>query len=130
VERYSEAVRELFFDLVHLHVEAPAIGPWELRSRCGESSRKARERVALAWRVQRDRPEQATLNAHLRPWALPKWCRPDAAGQTLLDRAFERLGLTVREVGVVLRVSRTVADLAGSEAVSGVASIPWTVLLV
>lgn len=117
VARYSEAVRELFLDLVHLHVEVPAIGLSELRSRCGETTREVSQRVALAWHRQRDRPEQGTLNASLRPWALPKWCSPDDAGRRLLDLAYERLGLTVREVGVVLRVSRTIADLAGSEAV-------------
>jgi magnesium chelatase family protein len=117
VDRYSEAVRELVLDLVHLHVEVPAIGLSELRSRCEESTRQVGERVASAWREQRQRPEQATLNAFLRPWALPKWCSPDDAGRRLLDLAFERLGLTVREVGVVLRVSRTIADLSGSETV-------------
>ncbi|HSL83673.1 MAG TPA: ATP-binding protein [Thermoanaerobaculia bacterium] len=117
VDRYSEAVRELFLDLVHLHVEVPAIGLSELRSRCGETTRQVGQRVARARHRQRDRPEQGTLNATLRPWALPKWCRPDDAGRRLLDLAYERLGLTVREVGVILRVARTIADLSGSEAV-------------
>ena len=57
------------------------------------------------------------LNAHLRPSAFPECCQPDRNGQKLLDTAFERLGLTVRAVGIILRVARTVADLAGSEEV-------------
>lgn len=117
VDRYSEAVRELVLDLVHLHVEVPATRLSELRSRYGETTRQVGQRVARAWHRQRDRPEQGTLNAFLRPWALPKWCSPDNAGRRLLDLAFECLGLTVREVGVVLRISRTIADLSGSEAV-------------
>jgi magnesium chelatase family protein len=57
------------------------------------------------------------LNAHLRPSALPECCQPDRNGQKLLDTAFERLGLTVRAVGIILQVARTVADLSGSEEV-------------
>lgn len=117
VDRYTEPVRELFLDLVHLHVEVSATGLSELRSRCGETTRQVAQRVARAWHWQRDRPEQRTLNASLRPWALPKWCSPDDAGRRLLDLTHERLGLTVREVGVILRVARTIADLSGSEAV-------------
>ncbi len=50
-----------------------------------------------------------------RPSALPKVCEPDAKGRQLLDTAFDRLGLTIRETGIILRVARTIADLAGAE---------------
>lgn len=119
MDRYAEAVREAFLDLVHLYVEEPAIGPSELRSTAGESTRQVGERVACAWRRQRDRPEQGTVNGFLRPWALPKWCCPDNGGGRLLDLAYERLGLTVREAGVILRAGRTIAHLCGSDTVRG-----------
>lgn len=45
----------------------------------------------------------------------PEACRPNPSGQQLLDYAFERLGLTVRATGILLRVAQTVADLAGSD---------------
>lgn len=115
--RYWRPVEDLFLDLVHLHVEVPAIGLAEMRSRYGESTQEVAARVRRARQAQLARPEQETWNASLRPWALPKWRSPDDAGRRLLDLDYERLGLTVREVGVVLRVSRTLADLAGSEAV-------------
>ena len=70
---------------------------------------------AAARERQLERAGQQGWNAYLRPWALPKWCRPDPNGQRLLDQCFERLGLSVRAVGTVLRVSRTIADLAGCE---------------
>lgn len=57
------------------------------------------------------------LNAYLRPSALPECCQPDRNGQKLLDTAFERLGLTVRAVEIILRVARSVADLAESQEV-------------
>ena len=58
-----------------------------------------------------------TLNAALRGPALAVCCRPDARGRSLLSRAVEVLGLTARGHARVLRVSRTIADLAGSGAV-------------
>ena len=115
VARYWRPIEEFFLDLVHLHVEVPAIGLSELRSRAGESSREVAARVRAARERQLTRAGAPTWNAYLRPWALPKWCRPDPAGQRLLDSAFERLGLSVRAVGTVLRVARTIADLAESE---------------
>ena len=115
VARYWRPIEELFLDLVHLHVEVPAIGLSELRSRAGETSREVAARVRAARERQLERSGTPTWNAYLRPWALPKWCRPDPAGQRLLDACFERLGLSVRAVGTILRVARTIADLAGSE---------------
>ena len=73
-------------------------------------------RVLAARRRQRER-SGGTLNAHLRPWALPEVCTADRAGRDLLETAFDRLGLTVRAAGIILRVARTIADLAGSEAI-------------
>jgi magnesium chelatase family protein len=115
VARYWRPIEEFFMDLVHLHVEVPAIGLPELRSLAGETSREVAARVRAARERQLARSGEPTWNAFLRPWALPKWCRPDPAGQRLLDVAFERLGLSVRAVGTVLRVARTIADLAGTE---------------
>ena len=115
VARYWRPIEEFFMDLVHLHVEVPAIGLPELRSRAGESSRDVAARVRAARERQLARSGEPTWNAFLRPWALPKWCRPDPAGQRLLDVAFERLGLSVRAVGTVLRVARTIADLSGCD---------------
>jgi magnesium chelatase family protein len=75
------------------------------------------ERVAAARDRQCHREGQDTWNAHLRPWALPKFCEPDPGGRKLLETAQERVGLTVREVSTILRIARTSADLAGSERV-------------
>lgn len=47
--------------------------------------------------------------------ALPRFCRPEETGGRLPGTAFEQLGLTVRAVGTILRVARTIADLAGSD---------------
>ena len=107
-------MEELSLDLVHLHVEVPAWGLADLKSRYGETSQKVAGRVFYARGRQLERAP-GVLNAHLRPSNLPECCQPDKNGQKLLDTAFERLGLSVRSLGIILRVARTVADLSGSE---------------
>jgi magnesium chelatase family protein len=115
LDRHWAPVEEHLLDLVHLCVEVPALCLCEYLGGPGETSAQVLERVQAARDRQLSRPDQDTLNANLRPWALPKVCEPDAKGRQLLDTAFDRLGLTIRETGIILRVARTTADLAGAE---------------
>jgi magnesium chelatase family protein len=108
-------VEESLLDLIHQVVEVPTLCLCEYLGGPGETSAKVLERVQAARDRQLSRPGQDTLNAHLPASALPKLCEPDAKGRQLLDTAFERLGLTIRETGIILRVARTIADLAGAE---------------
>jgi magnesium chelatase family protein len=117
LDRYWAAVEELVLDLFHVHAEVPLVCLGELRSRPGEGSREVAARVRTAREWQLRRAEPGIWNAHLRPWALPKSCEPDRNGRKLLDTAYDRLGLTVRELGSTLQIARTIADLAGSEVV-------------
>ena len=57
-------------------------------------------------------------NARLGTREINKHCKPDAAGQQLLERAMEQLGLSARAYHRVLKVARTIADIAGHESVS------------
>ena len=54
----------------------------------------------------------------MQPAQLAEFCRPDAAGQALLDAAFKKLGMTARSYDRILRLARTIADLAGEEHIS------------
>ena len=72
-------------------------------------------RVAAVRAVQ---THHGGLNAAMRPGDLARRCRLDTAGRALLDAAFERLGLSAAVLHRVLRVARTVADLAGAERLS------------
>ena len=67
--------------------------------------------------IQRKRLEGSgeTLNARLSGELLRDSCRLDAAGESMLRAAYDRLGLTARSHDKVLRLARTIADLAGSE---------------
>ena len=115
LDRHWAPVEEFVLDLVHQVVEVPALCLCEYLGGPGETSATVRERVKAARDRQLSRPGQATLNAHLPPVALPELCEPDAKGRQLLDTAFDRLGLTIRETGIILRLARTIADLAGVE---------------
>jgi len=70
--------------------------------------------------LQRERfaREGVHCNARMRPRHLQRFCRPDAAGQALLEKVTDRLGLSARSYTRILKVARTIADLAGSEQVA------------
>jgi magnesium chelatase family protein len=72
-----------------------------------------RERVARVRGLQSDR--QGVPNARLAARDLQHWCVPDAEGSALLARAMDQLSLSARGYHRVLKVARTVADLAGSD---------------
>jgi magnesium chelatase family protein len=124
VERYRSRVSGPLLDRIDMHVEVPAVSLAELRSRgASEASAVVANRVQDARERQRRRgfPGSAGgLNALLQGRSLADHCALDAAGQTLLDAAFERLALSARAMTRVLRLARTIADLAASESVRSV----------
>jgi magnesium chelatase family protein len=98
----------------------PAVSLKELRSSAGESTEVVARRVAAARAAQLERfgPHVATPNnAAMGPEPLRRFCALEPAGRALLDSAFEKLGLSARALDRVLKVARTIADLAGSDAV-------------
>jgi len=120
IERYRGRVSGPLLDRIDLHVEVPAVSLKELRSSPGESTETVARRVAAARAVQLDRFGPGTPtpnNAAMGPDQLRRFCAVDPAGRALLDAAFEKLGLSARALDRVLKVARTIADLAGSDAV-------------
>ena len=117
VERYRGRISGPLLDRIDLHVEVPAVGLAELRSPAGEPTAAVAARVAAARELQLrrlGRESAAPVNAALGPEAVGLHASPDAAGRRLLDAAFERLGLSARALHRILKVARTIADLAGS----------------
>lgn len=84
-----------------------------MRSPAGEASVVVRERVQAARSVQITR--QGCANAELAAGEVERHCLPDQGGETLLRQAMQRLKLSARAYHRVLRVARTLADLAGAE---------------
>lgn len=120
VERYRSRVSGPLLDRIDLHVEVPAVGLAELRSRPGEDSATVAARVTAARERQIERfgrGAPSPVNATMGPETVNRHAILDGAGRALLDTAFDRLGLSVRAVHRILKVARTIADLAGSERV-------------
>ena len=120
VERYRNRVSGPLLDRIDLHVEVPSVKLAELRGAPGEASRPVAERVQAARERQRFRfsanngtPVNAAMGAQL----IEEHCRLDSAARRILDAAFERLGLSARALTRILKVSRTIADLAASDSI-------------
>ncbi|TKR30331.1 ATP-dependent protease [Luteimonas gilva] len=117
VRRYRARISGPLMDRIDLHVEVPRLPPSDLRPDAapGENSATVRERVAHTRGVQQARCGKA--NAQLTQAEMAECCRLDARDQRLLERAIESLQLSARSMHRILRVARTVADMAGSEAI-------------
>ncbi len=121
VLRYRSRLSGPFLDRIDLHVEVPALREGDLDATPpGEPSARVRERVEGANRRQLAR--QGCVNAHLAGGELERACALDAQGRTLMRQAASRLAFSARAFHRILRVARTIADLAGAPAV-GVAHI-------
>ncbi|HUV87193.1 MAG TPA: hypothetical protein VMX79_08775 [bacterium] len=88
--------------------------------RRGEPSAAIRARVNDARDVQRRRfaGQRIYGNAQMTTRDVERWCMPDKEGENLIRTAIEKLGLTARAYHRVLKLARTIADLAGEEAVA------------
>ncbi len=123
VRAYRTRLSGPLMDRLDIQLMVPAVPVMELgRGKAGESSATIRARVAEARARQtvRYRDERIFCNAQLRPKLLKKYCRLDDAGQALLEQALTGLGLSARAYARILRVARTIADLAGSEGIDAV----------
>lgn len=117
IERYRRRLSGPLIDRIDLHVEVPLVSEDVLAaSAAGESSAEVAQRVAAARALAYAR--QGKLNAHLEPGEVDVHCMPDALGLSRLKRASVSLGWSARGFHRVLRVARTMADLAGTAAVS------------
>ena len=105
-------------DRIDLHIEVPAVKYKDLSSReSAESSEKIRVRVMHAREIQAHRFEgrkDTYANAHMHSRDIREYCKLDPAGEEVLKMAITKLGLSARAYDRILKVGRTMADLAGS----------------
>ena len=111
VARYRGKLSGPLLDRIDLMLDVPAVDEADLSARGdGEASATVRGRVAAARARQQAR--QGKANALLSPAEVDMHCLPDCAGAALLKRAMQQLGLTARAYHRILKVARTIADLA------------------
>jgi magnesium chelatase family protein len=119
IQRYVGRISGPLLDRIDIHVDVPAVRFKELRGAApaGESSAEMRARVVAARGRQRERlaGEGIFSNAQMSPRLIRKYCRIGAEGERVLEQAMTRLGLSARAYDRILKVSRTIADLDGSE---------------
>ena len=118
MEKYLGRVSGPLLDRIDLHVEVPAVPFGELTAKTdGTSSAAMREQVLAARERQKARfgGDGRMLNGRMTGRLIRKHCALDADGEGLLKSAMEDLGLSARAHDRILRVARTVADLAGSD---------------
>lgn len=118
VSRYRGKISGPLLDRIDMHIEVPAVDLKLLQGNSiEEPSENIRERVCLARKKQRERLGDGLINATMTRKQLMATAAPTADGQHLLLTAMERLGMSARAHDRILRVARTIADLAGSEIV-------------
>lgn len=118
IKRYRSRISGPLLDRIDIHVEVPAIAYRDLSDRReGESSEAIAARVMAAREIQqaRYRGSRVHCNAQMNTRLIRKHCELDKAGHRMLELAGELLGFSARSYSRILKVARTIADLAGSE---------------
>ena len=122
VQRYLNKISGPLLDRIDLHVEVTPVSFDEMTAqRKSESSEEIRQRVIQARQIQEQRFKEVAgvhNNAMMASQMVKEVCQINAAGNALLKTAMEKLGLSARAYDRILRVSRTIADLAGKEAIA------------
>ena len=122
IQRYVGRISGPLMDRIDIHVDVPAVEFKELRNRGtpeGDASERIRKRVleARAIQLKRFADEGIFSNAAMQPRHIQKFCGLDRACENLLERAMNKQGLSARAHDRILKVSRTIADLAGNESI-------------
>src|SRR6476660_4711291 len=119
IQNYLGRVSGPLLDRIDLHIEVPAVKFREITSeRTGEISAQIRDRVVTARHRQQERfkdKPKITCNARMGSRELKNYCALDEPTMELLKFAMADLNLSARAYDRVLKVARTIADLAGSE---------------
>ncbi len=118
VHRYRSRLSGPLLDRIDLHVPVQAVPyrDYAMAGGEGESSAVVRERVLKARAVAARRLGPGRTNASMRESELRQYGVLDASGMSLMEEAIDQFGLSTRAAGRVVKVARTIADLAGSEA--------------
>src|SRR6516165_8864116 len=122
IQRYISKISGPLLDRIDIHIDVPAVNYRELRSTVApESSAEVRQRILRAREIQLDRfargKERIYANAQMGSREIRKYCDLGTEAEHLLERAIASQGLSSRAHGRILKVARTIADLAGAESI-------------
>ncbi len=120
IQRYVGKISGPLLDRIDIHIDVPAVKFNELRGRGvpdGETSDTIRSRVIKAREIQLKRlnGDGVFSNSAMTPAQIRKYCALDSESESLLEKAMHKQGLSARGHDRILKLSRTIADLAGSE---------------
>lgn len=122
VERYLSRISGPLLDRIDIHLTVPALEYSEMSEKVvGESSETIRKRVHAARSIQaqrfagRDGGEKVLVNSNMGPKDVEQFCKLDAASAHILEKSVTKLGLSARAYHRILKISRTIADLDGSQ---------------
>ncbi len=118
LQRYRNRLSGPLLDRIDLHVEVPRVPHKDLTDlNSGESSSDIRLRVNRARQIQNNRLAALGLHANSQMQArhIRKFCKLDSHGDRLLEQVTDKLGLSARSFTRILKLARTIADLAGAE---------------
>ena len=121
IQRYISKISGPLLDRIDIHINVPAVKVSELSAQeSGDGSAEIRQRVVKARKVQLERfsGERVFCNAQMPPRLIRKYCQLTPSSQQLIERAIMKLGLSARAYDRILKVSRTIADLAGVEQIA------------
>lgn len=118
ISRYMNKISGPLLDRIDIQVEVTKVSYQKLDSNIKiETSSQIRKRVNLARKIQIKRysPYGIYSNSELTPNLIEKYCKLDTSSKIILQKSFEKLGLSARAYHRILKVSRTIADLDGKE---------------
>lgn len=118
IERYLAKISGPLLDRIDIHIEVPAIKYKELSSKDNpECSQEIKKRVKASRDIQLDRFKEEGIfaNSHMDHKQIKKYCVISQQAQELLQAAIEELGFSARAYDKILKIGRTISDLAGSE---------------
>ena len=122
IQNYLGRISGPLLDRIDLHVEVPAVKFREIsNAAAGESSAQIRDRVVVARRLQQQRfsnRKQVTCNARMTGKELKVFCALEPSTLELLKNAMNDMNLSARAYDRILKVARTIADLAASDTIT------------
>lgn len=116
ISKYMSQIKGPLLDRIDIQIEVASVKYQKLQNDIPECSKRIKERVEKARKIQykRYQCEKIFFNSALTPKLIEKYCSINTESKQILESAFNKLGLSARAYGRILKVARTIADLEGS----------------